>query len=39
MVNLYVARIMEGTMTLEEVPKLWRAKVEKALEEAMKEQQ
>jgi hypothetical protein len=32
MVALYVRRINSGLMTIDEVPKLWRAKVEKALE-------
>jgi hypothetical protein len=32
MVAIYVRRINEGMMTLEEVPKLWRAKVAKALQ-------
>jgi hypothetical protein len=32
MVALYVRRINSGLMTIDEVPKLWRAKVEKSLE-------
>lgn len=31
MVNFYVKRIKAGKMTLEQVPKLWRDKVEEAL--------
>ena len=31
MVKFYVARIKAGKMTLEQVPELWRAKVEEAL--------
>jgi hypothetical protein len=34
MVALYVRRINSGLMTIDEVPKLWRAKVEKALEKS-----
>jgi hypothetical protein len=33
MVAIYVRRIKAGIMTIDEVPALWRAKVEKALEE------
>lgn len=33
MVNLYVKRIKEGLMTLEEVPARWREEVRQALEE------
>lgn len=33
MVNFYLKRIAKGDMTVEEVPKLWREKVKKALEE------
>lgn len=32
-VRLYVTRIQQGKMTLDEVPQRWRADVEKALEE------
>lgn len=32
-VRLYVNRIQQGKMTLDSVPKMWRAEVEKALEE------
>lgn len=31
MVKFYVARIKAGKMTLEQVPELWRSKVEEAL--------
>ena len=31
MVNFYVKRIRAGKMTLEQVPELWRSKVEEAL--------
>jgi hypothetical protein len=31
MVKFYVARIKAGKMTLEQVPELWRKKVEEAL--------
>ena len=31
MVNFYVKRIRAGKMTLEQVPELWRKKVEEAL--------
>lgn len=31
MVNFYVKRIKAGKMTLEQVPRLWRDKVEEAL--------
>lgn len=34
MVALYVRRIKDGLMTIDEVPKLWREKVKKALEES-----
>ena len=33
MVKLYVKYIKLGKYTIEDVPKLWRAEVEKALEE------
>lgn len=33
MVNIYVRKIRAGEMTLEDVPKRWRDKVEKALAE------
>lgn len=32
MVNFYVARILAGKMTLEQVPKRWREAVREALE-------
>ena len=31
MVRFYVLKIMDGTITLEDVPVLWRSKVESAL--------
>lgn len=33
MVAIYVRRILEGKMTLEEVPEKWRAQVEEKLNE------
>lgn len=33
MVQFYVDKILNGDMTLDQVPKLWREKVRKALEE------
>lgn len=33
MINFYVNRIQNGIMTVDEVPPLWRARVQKALEE------
>lgn len=33
MVKFYLKRITNGDMTADEVPKLWREKVKKALEE------
>lgn len=33
MVNFYVRKIKNEDITIEEVPSLWRSKVEKALEE------
>lgn len=33
MVKFYLKRIANGDMTVDEVPKLWREKVKKALEE------
>jgi hypothetical protein len=33
MVALYVRRIKDGLMTVEDVPSLWRDKVRKALED------
>ncbi len=33
MVNIYVTRIQNGLMTIEDVPMLWREKVRKALAE------
>ena len=33
MVNFYVRKIRNEEMTIEDVPALWRKKVEKALEE------
>jgi hypothetical protein len=37
MVAIYVRRINAGIMTIDEVPALWKAKVEKALEEQSEE--
>lgn len=37
MINFYVIQIRDlKTMTIDDVPKLWRAKVKKALEESSK---
>ena len=36
MVNFYVKRIMNGQMTIDEVPTRWKEDVEKALEEMNK---
>lgn len=33
MINFYVNRIQCGIMTLEQIPTLWRARVQKTLEE------
>ena len=34
MVKIYVKYILSGKITIDEVPELWRAKVEAALKEA-----
>lgn len=34
MVKIYVRKIRAGEMSLEDVPKLWREKVEKALNDS-----
>lgn len=34
MIDFYIKRIDKGIMTAEEVPSLWRARVQKALEES-----
>jgi hypothetical protein len=33
MVSIYVRRINDGLMTIDDVPSLWRSKVQKALDE------
>lgn len=33
MVDFYVMKIKDGTITIEDIPKKWKAKVEAALEE------
>lgn len=33
MVVFYVAKIQDGTITIEDVPKLWKEKVQQALSE------
>lgn len=35
MVKFYVMKINDGTITVEDVPDLWRAKVEEALKEEL----
>ena len=37
MVELYVKKILNNELTLEKVPKVWRSKVEKALEDTESE--
>lgn len=37
MVNIYVDRILSGEITIDDVPKRWKAKVEKALAEYSEE--
>lgn len=38
MVNFYVKRILEGKMTIDEVPEKWREAVREALENASRPQ-